>query len=146
MSDAAPPPRTAMEVVKLVFASHRSRDTPGLVELLADDVQWHTAEGHPYYGGRPWQGPAEVVEHVVNPVNGDWDDYRTRVDELIDAGDTVVMIGRYTGTNKATGRALDVPVCTIYRVRDGVIWSFEQYTDTAAFRRAMMQSYDEETP
>lgn len=135
-----------MEVVAAVFVSHGARDTPGLVELLADDVQWHTAEGHPYYGGRPWQGPDEVVEHVVNPVNGDWDNYQTRVDELIDGGDKVIMLGRYTGTNKATGRELDVPVCTIYRVRDGLIWSFEQYTDTAAFRRVMMRPYDEETP
>lgn len=144
MSEKASQGRSAMEVVEAVFVSHKSRDTPGLIDLLDDDVQWHTAEGHPYAGDGPWRGPQAVVEHVVNPVNGDWENYRTRVDELIDAGDKVIMIGRYTGIYKATGRALDVPVCTIYRVRDGLIWSFEQYTDTAGFRHAMDLAYDEE--
>lgn len=146
MSGDASDPRTAMEVVQAVFVSHKSRDTPGLVDLLDPDVQWHTAQGHPYAGNGPWHGPREVVEHVVNPVNNDWDNYQTRVDELIDAGDKVVMIGRYTGVHKATGRTLDAPVCTIYRVRDGLITSFEQYTDTAAFRHAMNLAYDEELP
>jgi ketosteroid isomerase-like protein len=108
-----------------------------LVDLLADDVEWYTAEGHPYWGGRPWRGPAEVVAHVVDPVNSDWQDYRTRVDQLIASGDEVVTTGRYTGTYKATGRALDAAVCTIYTVREGRIVRFRQWTDTAQFRWVM---------
>jgi uncharacterized protein len=136
---------TAMEVVRAVYVSHRHRDTPGLVDLLTEDVEWHQAEGHPYYGGRPWRGPDEVVANVVDHINEDWDDYRTTVDEFIDAGDTIIVLGRYTGTYKATGGKVDAPVCTIYRVRDGKIWYWQQFTNTAAFRAAMHLPYGEET-
>jgi ketosteroid isomerase-like protein len=128
---------TALNVVRAVYLSHQARDTPALVDLLADDVEWHQAEGHPYHGGRPWRGPDEVVANVVDHINEDWDDYRTTVDEFIDAADIVIALGRYTGTYKATGGKVDAPVCTIYRVRDGQIWRWQQFTNTAAFRAAM---------
>jgi uncharacterized protein len=135
---------TAMEVVQAVYVSHQHRDTPGLVDLLSDDVEWQQAEGHPYYGGRPWRGPAEVVANVVDHIYEDWDDYQTTVHEFVDAGDSVIVLGRYTGTYKATGRKVDAPVCTIYRVRDGKIWHWQQFTNTAAFRAAMHLPYVEE--
>lgn len=130
-------PPTPLDIVRAVYVSHEHRDTPGLVDLLTDDVEWHQAEGHPYSGGRPWRGPAEVVEHVVNPINNDWGDYRTSVDEFIDAGDRIIVLGRYRGTYKATGGKVDAAVCTIYRIRDGRIWHWQQFTDTAQFRKAM---------
>ncbi len=129
---------SALEVVQAVYVSHQHRDTPGLVDLLTDDVQWYQAEGHPYAGEGPWRGPAEVVRHVVEPINNDWHDYRTSVDEILDAGDSVVVLGRYAGTYKASGRMIDAPVCTIYRVREGRIWHWQQFTDTAQIRHAMM--------
>lgn len=129
--------QTPLDIVRAVYVSHEQRDTPGLVDLLTEDVQWHQAQGHPYSGGRPWIGPAEVVEHVVDPINNDWFDYRTTVDEFIDAGDTVIVLGRYSGTYKATGGTVDAGVCTIYRIREGRIWHWQQFTDTAQFRKAM---------
>jgi ketosteroid isomerase-like protein len=136
---------SALDVVRAVYVSHEHRDTPGLVDLLTDDVEWHQAEGHPYYGGRPWRGPDEVVENVVEHINSDWDDYQTSVEEFIDAGDSVVVLGRYSGTYRSTGRQIDVPVCTIYRVRNGQIWHWQQFTNTAAFRHAMQLPYQPET-
>jgi ketosteroid isomerase-like protein len=60
-----------------------------------------------------------------------WDGFITQVDEFIDAGDKIVVLGRYIGMYKATGRAIDAPVCIIYTVRSGRIVKFQQYTDTA---------------
>jgi ketosteroid isomerase-like protein len=127
----------AIDVVAAVYRSHASRDTPSLLDVLADDVEWVQASGHPYAGVRPWRGHREVVEHVVDPVNGDWDGYVTEVDEMIDAGDRVVVTGRYSGTYRATGRTLAADMCVIYTVHDGRITRFQQYCDTAAFRAAM---------
>lgn len=128
---------TPIEVIRTVYETHRERDTPGLLDLLADDVEWVTAEGHPYAGPGPWRGHQEVVEHVVDRVNFDWDGYETEVEQIIDGGDEIVVTARYRGTYKATGRSIDAPVCVIYTVRDGKIVRFRQYTDTAQFRAAM---------
>lgn len=129
MSDPTP-----LELVQAVYASHEVRDTPGLLDLLADDVVWDTAEHHPYAGDEPWRGHDEVVRNVVDPINLDWDDYVTDVEEILDAGDRIIVTARYRGTYRATGRALDAQVCVIYTIRDGRIVRFQQYTDTAQFR------------
>ncbi len=42
----------------------------------------------------------------------------------------VVVLGRYRGTNKATGRPLDAQLAHVWRVRDGKAVRFQQYTDT----------------
>ena len=135
--------RRPLEVVKAVYASHERRDTPTLVDLLDADVEWFQAESHPYAGDGPWRGSDEVVEHVANPINEDWDGFLTHVDEYIDAGDKIIVLGRYRGVYRATGRAIDAQVCTIYTVCDGLIVRWQQYTDTAQIRAAMTP--DEET-
>jgi uncharacterized protein len=129
--------RRALDVVKAVYDSHERRDTPTLVELLHPEVEWFQAEGHPYAGDGPWRGPDEVVEQVANPINEDWDGFLTHVEEYIDAGDQVIVLGRYRGVYKATGRAVDAQVCTVYTVRDGLIVRWQQFTDTAQIRAAM---------
>lgn len=129
MSDPTP-----LELVRAVYASHEQRDTPGLLELLAEDVVWETAESHPYAGEGPWRGHHEVVRNVVDPINNDWIDYVTEVDEIIDAGDRIIVTARYKGVYKKTGRKLDAQVCVIYTVKDGRIVRFQQFTDTAQFR------------
>ena len=54
-----------------------------------------------------------------------------------DAGDTVVVQGRYTGTFKATGKNLDAQVCHIFKIRDGKLVSFQQFVDTAQLQDVM---------
>lgn len=138
-----PSTRTPREVVAAVYASHEERDTPGLVDLLHPQVEWHQAEGHPYAGDGPWRGPDEVVARVATPINEDWDGYITHVDEYIEAGDRVIVLGRYRGRHKATGIAVDAQVCTIYTVREGLIVRWQQYTDTHQIRAAVEGRVDE---
>jgi uncharacterized protein len=126
-----------VDIVRGVYASHEVRDTPALLDLLDDDIEWAQAEGHPYAGPGPWRGHDEVTRHVVTPINEEWDGFITHVDEIIDAGDRVIVTGHYTGTYKATGRSIDAAVCVIYTLRDGKIVRFHQFCDTAQIRAAM---------
>jgi len=54
-----------------------------------------------------------------------------------DAGSTVVVEGRCTGTHKLTGKVLDAQVCHVWKIRDGKLVSFQQFVDTAPWRAAM---------
>jgi len=129
--------RRAIDVVRDIYEAHERHDTVRFGELLAEDVRWHTAEGHPLRGDGPWIGRDTVVAQIANPLYGDWDGYATHVEELIDAGDRVISLGRYRGTYRPTGRTLDAEVCTIFTVRDGLVSEFRQFTDTAQFRWVM---------
>jgi ketosteroid isomerase-like protein len=126
-----------VEIVRGVYASHEVRDTSGLLDLLDEDIEWAQAEGHPYAGPAPWRGHDEVVRNVVTPINEHWDGFITRVEEILDAGDRVVVTGHYTGKYKATGRPIDAAVCVIYTLRNDRIVRFQQYCDTAQIRAAM---------
>ena len=127
-----------VEIVRAVYASHEQRATGDLMALLDPQVRWWQARNHPYANPEgPWVGIADVVRHVVEPINGDWDAFITRVDAILDAGEHVVVHGEYTGTYRATGRAVAAPVCVVYTVHDGSITEFRQFVDTAQIRWAM---------
>ncbi len=63
--------------------------------------------------------------------------YRFTLERLIDAGDTVVGIGTYTGTSRATGKAMAARVAHVWQVRDARVVAFEQFTDTLLVGQAM---------
>lgn len=130
-------PRSAAEVVREIYVTHRGRDTPGFGDLVAADVVWETSENHPLRGDGPWVGRDAVVAQITNPINEDFADYTTEIDQFIEAGDQVITVGRYRGTYRATGKPLDAQVCTIYTVEDGLVVRFQQFTDTAQFRAVM---------
>jgi uncharacterized protein len=57
--------------------------------------------------------------------------------EFYDAGDTVVVEGRYTGTYKATGKSADAQFCHVFKIRNGRLASFQQFVDTAQMQNVM---------
>lgn len=127
-----------IEIVRQVYASHASRDTPSLVSILDPEVRWHQAPNHPYANpDGPWVGIDTVVREVVEPINGDWEGFITRVDDLLDAGRHVVAHGAYSGTYRATGRSIEAAMCVIYTVEGAKITEFRQFVDTAQIRWAM---------
>ena len=54
-----------------------------------------------------------------------------------DAGDTVVVEARYSGTHNVTGKKLNPQVCHVWTVRHGKLAKFQQYVDTAQLQDVM---------
>ena len=82
-------------------------------------------------------GPAAVAENVFARIAVDWDDYTLSVDEVVDGGDTVIGIGTYSGTYKRTGRFFAARVAHVWRLENGEVVAFEQFTDTEMVARAI---------
>jgi ketosteroid isomerase-like protein len=101
---------------------------------MADDVQFVVAENSLYYRGTPYVGKQEIGEKLFARVGAEWDGYWIEVEKLHDAGDIVVMQGRYRGTYKATGRTMGAQAVHIWTVLDGKLAKLEQYIDTAGMR------------
>jgi uncharacterized protein len=57
--------------------------------------------------------------------------------DFYDAGDTVVVEGRYTGTHKVTGKTLDAQYCHMFTIKNGKLTTFQQFVDTAQMRDVM---------
>ena len=55
----------------------------------------------------------------------------------LDAGSEIVVLGRYRGVAKETGKRLDVPFVHIWTVEDGTAVRFRQFLDTAGWVEAL---------
>ena len=121
-----------------IYAAFGRGDIPAVLGMFHPEIEWREAEGNPYQpDGAAWIGPQAVLDRLFMRIGGDWDGFTVNVRRLHDAGDHIVMEGRYTGTSKLTGEALDAQVCHVLRFRDGKLLSFQQYVDTGQLQAVM---------
>ncbi|OYV01756.1 MAG: DUF4440 domain-containing protein [Burkholderiales bacterium PBB5] len=123
------------QIVAAHYAASDRQDIDGMMADLAPDVQWTEMAGFPCAG--TYVGREAIVANVFAVLGRDWDGFNFTLAELIDGGDTVVGVGDYTATNRATGKAMRARVVHIWRVADGQVRRFEQFCDTLLVHRAM---------
>ena len=78
-----------------------------------------------------------IVEGVFARLGGEWDGFSVALEELLDAGDTVVARGRYGGAYKKTGIRIHAQFAHVWTLRDGKVVKFQQYTDTLQATKAV---------
>ena len=61
-------------------------------------------------------------------LGGDWEGYRFELERLVDAGDSIVGIGTYRGTYRATGTPMQARVAHVWQLQGGQVVAFEQFT------------------
>jgi uncharacterized protein len=120
-----------VEFVKSIYGAFGRGDVPAVLGAFADDIEWFEAEGMPYGGLH--RGGEAIVQNVFGPISEDVEGFAITPEELIGSGATVAAVVRYTGTGKATGKALDVPVVHVWDIRDGKLARFRQFIDTVEF-------------
>jgi uncharacterized protein len=121
----------SVEVVRGIYEAFGRGDVPAVLGAMADDIEWHEAEGMPY--GGVYHGAEAVAQNVFGPLTQDIPNFACTPEEFIASGDAVAAVVRYTGTGKDTGKQLDIPVVHVWNVRDGKIAQFRQFADTAKF-------------
>jgi len=124
-----------VELAREGYRAFARGDVPAVLATMDPKVKWTEAEGFPYAGTHI--GPDAVMENVFARLGSEWDGWAAVPDEFIDAGDTVVVLGTYSGTYKATGKAFQARFCHVWRLRDGKLIRFEQIADTAKVAQAL---------
>ena len=130
-----------MSNVKLVselYEAFGRGDVPAVLAGMDPEVRWYEAEGNPYMpSGAPFVGPDAILENLFMRLGEDWDGFAVHPASYHDAGDTVVVEARYSGTNHGTGKVLDAQVCHIWTLKDGMVTKFQQYVDTSKLQKVM---------
>ena len=121
----------SVEVVKRAYAAFAEGDVPAVLEVFADDIEWHEAEGMPY--GGIYRGGEAVVQNVFGPISQDVEGFAVTPEEFMATGDTVAVVVSYTGTGKVTGKPLNLPVVHVWDIQDGKAVRFRQFVDTLKF-------------
>jgi len=123
------------DVVRRQYLASARGDLEALRATLADDVEWTEMAGFPLAG--TYRTPTGVTSAVMEQLGKAWDNWIVHDDTYLVDGENVVVLARYTATNKATGKDLDVRVAHHFIVRAGHVVRFEQFADTAKVREAM---------
>jgi ketosteroid isomerase-like protein len=126
----------SVEAVRSSYEAFARGDLDGALAMMDDDIVWHQAQGLPH--GGVYEGLAAVRAAVFDPLDEEWwEDFKADPEEVIELGDDVVVLGRYTARAKGTGAPLDVPFAHIWRFRDGRAVRFHQFTDTRGWVEAL---------
>lgn len=136
MKNAVSPDVTPnVTLVQDMYAAFGAKDETRLRAILHEEVEWIQCPGFP--GGGHRRSASEVLEKVLGGLNMTWNDFQVRLDEYLDAGRSVVVIGHYAGTHAETKKPMESLFAHVYEVEDGRIVRFRQIADTAPIVEAM---------
>ncbi len=124
----------AVRKVQAAFSTHNMQD---LVSMYADDAVVSDQAMKADFTGKP------EIEKMYSDMVGGFSDAKVEVPSMYAAGDYVVALGRFTGTNdgdlvnlntKKTGKKVAVSYVDVIQLRDGKIakvWRFRDGMDMA---------------
>ena len=122
-------------IIQDLYRAFAEGDIPTVVSAFTEDAHWTEAEGFPY--GGTYIGADDVLTSVFMRLATEWDGWAAIPNDFIAEGNTVVAIGEYSGTYKATGKSFKAPFVHVWKMADGMIQTFVQHTDTVLVRDAM---------
>jgi ketosteroid isomerase-like protein len=117
-----------IEVVKELYRAFREQDYDTFLSLSAEDIEWIQNEGFP--GGATYKGASAVIEGVFKANNNKWEGFAYQIKEILDAGKSVIVVGKYTGRNRLSGKPMSAAAAHIYDLRDGKVCRFRMFADT----------------
>ena len=116
----------SVELVRSSFEAWRAGDFEKSLSYYADDASWQTGSVDSAVHCGP-SGVARAVEEWIGAFEGYW----LEADELIDAGDSVVLLAREGGVGRASGVRVEGTAAMVFTLRDRQIVSVRGYTDHA---------------
>lgn len=123
------------EVVKKMYELFAAKDYQGIREIFDERIEWNQMKGFP--GGGQYVGADAVFLNVFDGFAQHWKDWKATISRYIDSGDGAFVIGYYEGTFRSTGKYMKADFACEYKVKNGKITAFHQYTDTFLIARAM---------
>lgn len=134
MTDTTP---SNLQLVHDTYAAFGHGDIDAVIATMHPDIEWREAENSPWHAPGGHHGPAEVLSNVFARISRDFDRFEVHPTRFHDAGETIVVEGRYRARAGAASDALDAQVCHVWTVRDGKLAGFQQYTDTWQFAQVI---------
>jgi uncharacterized protein len=125
------------DIVRGAYDAFAKGDIPAVLGVMTPDIVWTEAENFPYADHNPYVGPDAILQGVFARLGGEWEGFAVALEELIDAGDVIVALGRYRGLYKATGKSIDAQFAHIWRFKDRKVTRFDERTDTLQATRAV---------
>ena len=124
-----------LEVIQELYRAFREKDYDAFLRICTPDLEWIQNEGFPR--GSTHKGAQTVVEKVFKAFNDDWESWSFAIAQYLDAGETIIVIGCYTGKHHQSGKSFSSPAAHVYDLRGGKVYRFRQFADTKVIWDAM---------
>lgn len=121
------------EIIEKLYQDFSTGDIPSVLGAFAPDMSWTEAEGFMY--GGTYVGPNAVLENVFMKLGTEWEGFAAIPEQIVDGGETIVVLGNYSGKYLKTGKSMKAAFAHVWTVENGKITEFVQYTDTLVIAR-----------
>ena len=127
-----------VEATKKGYECFQRGDIPSLLkDLIDDDCTWISPGPKDKL---PWAGTFKGKQEIANffalvEHNLEFSEFTPR--EMIERGETVVVLGTLAGRAKKSGKAVKNEWAHVFKFRQGKVVFFQEYIDTAADVLAM---------
>jgi uncharacterized protein len=115
-----------LDVVRAGFAAYNAGDVDGLLAVCAPDVELVPLSS--LLTGETYRGHQGVRDYL-DAISEDWSQRVVELDRLIEAGDEVVLRGRFQARGRSSGVDVDAPAAWVVTLRDGRVVRLRAYTD-----------------
>ncbi len=127
-----------LAIVQDLYEAFATQDRDEILVILDPDIEWIQNEGFP--GGGRYVGAEEVLDQAFGGLAAEWESWKAVVGSWLVAGESIVALGAYEGTHRATGKSMTAAFAHVYWLCDGRVVRFEQYADTAKVAAACVDA------
>lgn len=124
-----------LEIIQELYRAFREQDYNAFLRICTPDLEWIQNKGFPR--GATHRGAEAVVKGVFQVFDHDWESWSFEIEQHLDAGETIIVVGSYTGRCRSTGKSFCSPAAHLYDLSDGKVTRFRQFTDTKVIWDAM---------
>ncbi len=125
-----------LSIIRKGYEAFAKGDIPTVLGLFDSGIEWNEPENSIYWPGAPHSGAKDIAGRVFSRLPQDYDGFHIEIDRMVDAGDTVLVEGRYRATAKATGKPVDAQMAHVWDLRGGKVVRLRQYADTWQLAKA----------
>lgn len=117
------------------YEAFNSGDVATVSEVFADDARWEgpNAEGVPMSGVHEGK---DAVLNALGAIGEQFERFRVTPDEMIEEGDTIVVLSHVEATTKS-GNDVKLPGVEVWRMSGGKAKRVQSLADTAEIKRAL---------
>jgi ketosteroid isomerase-like protein len=125
-----------VETIQGMYAAFARGDIESVLAGLHPEIEWVEPEIEGLLYGGTHRGLEAVAKEVFALMPQTWETFQLDIEEWIDGGETVVVIGRFSARSKG-GREGSWRFAHVWKMRGGKAVRVEPFLDTLAEQRAL---------
>jgi ketosteroid isomerase-like protein len=115
-----------IEIVRTVFDATNRGDWDTVLAAYSPDTEWDDRDLRPE--GAVYEG-IDAMRAEMRAWFGTWSNYHQEIEQLLDAGDDVVVVLSESGVGKGSGATMGQRIGVVVTVRGGLIARTRLYRD-----------------